>query len=94
MRAYELSCIIHPDVDEEGLNAIVEGLNRAITANNGQVTSVDSWGKRRLAYPIRKCEEGYYVVMRTQLEPEAIPELERNLKLTDEVIRYLLVQVD
>jgi len=55
---------------------------------------VDPWGKRRLAYPIRKQREGYYVVMQVQLPPEAISELERRLELSEEVLRYLLVRTD
>lgn len=92
MRNYELSLIVHPDVDEEGFNAVVEEVKRTVADNGGQVTEMDPWGKRRLAYPVRKCEEGYYVVMRAQMEQDAIPELERNLKLTENIIRYLLVR--
>ncbi len=94
MRNYELTFIVHPDTDEEGLNAVVEGISRTIAANGGQVIKIDSWGKRRLAYPIRKCLEGHYMIMQLQLEPEAISELERNLKLAEEVIRYLIVRAD
>lgn len=93
MRDYELVFIVQPEVDEEGLAAVVDRVNQLIGGNGGQVTQVDSWGKRRLAYPIRKCREGYYVVMQVQLEPEATKELERNLGLTEGIIRHLLVRV-
>jgi small subunit ribosomal protein S6 len=58
------------------------------------VTSVDVWGRRELAYPIRKQEEGTYVFIQTQLDPQAIGELERNLKLDEEILRYLLIRLE
>ncbi len=92
MRDYELGIVIYPEAEEEDVVAIVEKIGQIITANDGQVTETDMWGKRKLAYPIRKFKEGYYVFMQTQLGQKAIEELERNLKLTEEIIRYLLVR--
>lgn len=94
MRSYELTFIVHPDVEDEGLASVVEKVSQFITASSGQVTNVNHWGRRRLAYPIQKQREGYYVLMHVQLDPASINELERNLKLTEQVIRYLLVRVD
>jgi len=94
MRNYEFTFIAHPDVEDEGLTGVTEKVSQFITEGGGQITNVDPWGKRRLAYPIQKQREGYYVLMQVQLDPESIVELERKLKLTEEVIRYLLVRVE
>jgi small subunit ribosomal protein S6 len=93
MRHYELVVIIYPDAEEEELTAIVDKISQVITTNGGQVLETEVRGRRRLAYPIRKFREGYYVVMQVQLEKKGIGELERSLKLTEEVIRHLLVRV-
>lgn len=93
MRDYELVLIVHPDVDDEGFNGIIEQVGAQITDGGGQVTQVDTWGRRKLAYPIRKVREGQYVIMQTQLPREGIGELERMLKLTEPVMRHLLVRV-
>ncbi|HID30589.1 MAG TPA: 30S ribosomal protein S6 [Desulfobacterales bacterium] len=93
MRDYELTVIIHPDLDEEEMRGVVEKITQVITSHKGQVMETALWGKRKLAYPIRKLREGYYVVMQTQMERERLGELERILKLSEEVLRYLLVRV-
>jgi small subunit ribosomal protein S6 len=94
MHSYELYFIVYPEADEEGLTDIIERVTQTITAYGGQVAEVNSKGKRKLAYPIRKFREGYDVVMQTQLEFEGIQELERSLKLSEPIIRYLLVRTD
>lgn len=93
MREYELVYIVRPDMEEEGLEAVKSKVNEVISASGGQVKEVDAWGKRRLAYPIQRLWEGYYIVNRVQLEPKAIKEVERSLKLSEEVIRHLLVRI-
>lgn len=94
MRSYELYFIVYPEADEEELTSIINKITQTITAHGGQVTEVNSKGKRRLAYPIRKFREGYDVVMQTQLEFKGIQELERSLKLSEPIIRYLFVRTD
>jgi small subunit ribosomal protein S6 len=94
MRNYEFTFIAHPDVEDEGLAGVTEKVSQFITESGGQIANVDHWGRRRLAYPIQKQTEGYYVLMQVQLDPKSIGELERNLKLTEEVIRHLLVRVE
>ncbi len=94
MRNYEFTFIAPPDVEDEGLASVTEKVSQFITEGGGQVTSVNHWGRRRLAYPIRNQKEGYYVLMQVQLDPKSLTELERKLKLTEEVIRYLLVRVE
>ena len=94
MRNYELGFILHPHVEQPDVTQAVDKVGQYITAAGGEVTSVDVWGRRVLAYPIRKQEEGTYVFAQLQLEPQAIEELERVLKLDEEVLRYLLLRLD
>lgn len=90
MRSYELMFIVHPELDESSFNDLVEKVNGWITDAGGQVENVDLWGKRRLAYPIKKQNEGQYVLVKTQLEPAFCSVLEHNLGLQEPVIRFLL----
>ncbi len=94
MRNYELAFIIRPTVAEEGVTGVVEQVTQFVKTGNGEVTSVDVWGRRTLAYPIDKHREGTYVLCQVKLPPAAVADLERNLKLSEEIIRYLLVKVE
>jgi len=94
LRNYEFVYILSPEVEEENLESITEKIGQMIASRGGQVLQLDSWGRRRLAYPIQKFHEGHYMLAQIQLEPEAILELKRSLGLTGEVIRYLLVRTD
>lgn len=94
MKEYELTYIVRPDLDEETLGAVEARVAQTITTNGGQVHKTDHWGKRRLAYPIRRYNEGYYILLRTELTDKAIAEAERQLKLSEDVIRHLLVRVE
>lgn len=92
MRAYEAMYIIHPDFDEEKVQATIEKYSSLIQNNGGELVKVDLWGKRRLAYEIKKLREGYYVLAKFNGEVETPAELERNFKISDDVIRYLIVR--
>ena len=94
MYNYELYFIVYPEADEEELTAIIDKVTQTITTHGGQVTEVNSKGKRKLAYSIRKFKEGHDVVMQTRLGFEGIQELERSLKLSEPIIRHLLVRTD
>jgi|YNPBryBLVA2012_1023415.scaffolds.fasta_scaffold25640_3 small subunit ribosomal protein S6 len=94
MRAYELTFIVRPDVSEDDLTATIEQVRGWITTQDNTVGRVDRWGRRRLAYPINNQREGHYVMMEASLAPETIAELERNLKLSDVILRYLLIRAD
>jgi len=94
LRNYEFIYIVSPEVEEEDLEGVTEKVGQMIADGGGQVMRLDPWGRRRLAYPIRKFHEGYYMVAQIQLEPGAISELGAKLGLTEEVIRYLLVRAD
>jgi small subunit ribosomal protein S6 len=95
VRDYELVFIIAPVVeDEKDIKDVVDKVGTWIQADGGEVTKVDIWGQRQLAYPIQRFTEGTYVLMNAQLKPNALNELERNLKLDTAVIRYLLVRMN
>jgi small subunit ribosomal protein S6 len=98
MRDYELYLVIDGDVEEEDVNAILERVTDLISAGDGktkgEVTKVDPRGKRRLAYPINKKAEGQDIILNFHTPPQALPEIERNLKLSELVLRYLLVRTD
>jgi small subunit ribosomal protein S6 len=90
MRAYELVFIVHPDLDDSALKELVDRVKGWITDAGGQVAKVDLWGKRKLAYRLRKQSEGQYVLMKTQMDPSFCIQLERNLRLQEPVLRFLL----
>lgn len=92
MRNYEAMYVLRPDMDEEQINAAIERFSDIITANGGEVTKVEQWGKRRLAYEVEKLREGYYVLCYFNGGTELPKELERNFKISDRVIRFLVVR--
>ena len=94
MRDYELAFIIKPTVEGEDVTGIVERVSEYVGAVNGEVASVDVWGRRDLAYAINNYREGTYVLLQTKMPPASVVELERNLKLSEDIIRYLLVKVE
>jgi small subunit ribosomal protein S6 len=95
LRDYELVVIISPDVADEAVPETVERLiRRPVEARGGEVREVNHWGRRKLAYPIRKYLEGNYVVTQLRLDPQRTKEIEQGLLLADEVIRHLLVRLD
>jgi small subunit ribosomal protein S6 len=90
MREYEVVFIVHPDLDDTAFKEIIERVKGWITEAGGQVSNTDVWGKRKLAYPIRKQNEGQYVLMKTKMPATFCSELERSLKLQEPVMRYLV----
>jgi small subunit ribosomal protein S6 len=90
MRNYEVVLIIHPDLDEAALTGIVDKVKGWITDGGGVVDKADVWGKRRMAYVVRKQREGQYVYLETQMKPTFSSELERNLRLTESIMRFLV----
>ncbi len=92
MRDYELMTVFRPDLEEQPLQEAVERLNGLITARGGETASGDTWGRRRLAYPIRDFRDGIYHLTMLKLDPKATDDLERTLMLNDQIIRYLLIR--
>jgi len=90
MRNYELVFIAHPELDEQALSALVEKVQAWITDAKGTVEKAEVWGKRRMAYTIRKQREGQYVYITAVFAPTFVQELERNLRFTESVLRFLV----
>jgi small subunit ribosomal protein S6 len=95
-RAYELTFIVRLDgMDDASINNTIDQVRAWVEADElGQISKIDRWGRRKLAYEIDKQREGYYVMFISQIEPRAIGEIERNLNLSPYVLRYLFVRTD
>jgi small subunit ribosomal protein S6 len=89
MRAYEVLYIIRPDLDDETLTTNIDRFAEIVTNNGGAELTVDKWGKRRLAYEINDLKDGVYVLMNFNGEARTIQELERVMKISDNVLRFL-----
>lgn len=90
MAKYEVMFIIDPVLEDEKKNAVVERVQEIINAD-GEVSKVDTWGMRKLAYPIQKKNEGYYVVVEFNASPELPKELDRRMKISDDVMRHIII---
>ncbi len=90
MRDYELILVIQPDLDETALNDVLNKVKSWITDSGGSIAKTDFWGKRKLAYSIRKQKEGQYVLLKANLAPNFCANLERNLRFLEPVLRFLL----
>jgi len=93
MNKYESVVIINPNLDEEGTKAVVKKFTDLINSD-GKLEKADELGKRRLAYEVKKNREGYYVVFYFEANTSLIAELERNYRITDEVIKFMTVKVE
>ena len=93
MSKYESVIIINPNVDEEGIKALIQKFTTLIN-NDGKFEKADELGKRRLAYEVKKNKEGYYVVFYFEANTSLISELERNYRITDEVIKFMTIKVE
>ncbi len=92
MRDYELVLLVSPDVGDEGFPATVERVSKFIQDRGGEIKNVDQWGRRRLAYQIRRFNEGFYAVTIFSLEPNEVRSLEGNLDLAEDILRHLVVR--
>ncbi len=92
MNSYELLYIIDNDLSDEAKEAVVEKINAIVADNGGTVEGVDKWGTRKLAYPINYKTEGYYVLVNFTAEASLPAELERVMRITDSVVRFLVVK--
>lgn len=91
MNKYESVIIVNPNLEEESIKNLIKKFSDLINTE-GTVTSVEEMGKRKLAYEIQKQKEGFYVVIKFEAKPELIAELERNYRITDEVIKFMVVK--
>jgi small subunit ribosomal protein S6 len=94
MRIYEELFIVRPDASEEEIDAVIGQLENAVTTQGGAVDKTDKWGVRKLAYRVQKRTEGYYVLMQFSAPAEAVKEVERRLRVSDDVLKYLTVRID
>ena len=94
MRIYEELFIIRPDAADEEIDAYIEQLKQVVATGGGTVDKADKWGKRKLAYRVNKREEGFYVLLQFSSGPDVVKELERRLRVSDLVIKYLTVRID
>lgn len=94
MRKYEVTYIVHPELDAEAFKALNDQVDGWIKGAGGTVDKVDVWGKRKMAYRIKKQSEGQYVLLHTSMEPTFCIELERQFRLQESVMRFLIVSVD
>ena len=94
MHKYELIYILQADLDEATLDVAVENIETLIKSNKGEITKTDRWGKRKLAYPIRKTNEGYYVLVNFDYEPENVAALKRTMGFNEQILRTSILRVD
>ena len=91
MNKYESVVIVNPNLEEESVKNLIKKFSDLINTD-WNVTSVEELGKKKLAYDIKKFNEGFYIVIKFEAKPELIAELERNYRITDEVIKFLVVK--
>lgn len=93
-RDYELGFIVNPEVSEEQTGALLGRIEQIVTNHDGQVVRVNQWGRRRMAYPIEHHRDGFYIFIDMILTPETVFELDRTLKVTEEVLRHMIIRRD
>ncbi len=94
MNNYESIIIINPNLEDAQFGEVTEKFTSLIETEGGKVESTEAWGKRKLAYPIEKNNEGYYVLINFSSNPEFIDELNRVYNITDEIIKHIIVKKD
>ncbi|SFS09232.1 SSU ribosomal protein S6P [Granulicella pectinivorans] len=94
MRTYEIMFIVRPDVEEADLDKLIETFSGYVTTGGGEVKGVEKMGRRRLAYTVRKFNDGFYVLFMVAIEGNQVAELERRLRVTEQVIKFITVRTD
>lgn len=94
MNKYELATVIKPSVDENQIKDDISKITELITKFGGNIGKVDEWGKRKLAYEIDKCSEGFYIFTTFSSEPSVPAEIESRLRITENLLRFLIVRID
>ena len=92
MRDYELVFVLSPGITDENLPGAIDKVNQFITGKGGAITEVAPWGRRKLAYPIKRFMEGNYVLTRFKSDAKLVKELDTSLRLSEEVLRHLIVR--
>ena len=94
MKNYELLYIVKPSLDEDARGELLNTIKEIITSANGEVAEVENWGSRKLAYPIQKFRDGVYTLVNFKADVEFPKELDRRLKIAEDVIRHVIVAQD
>ncbi len=94
LRDYELILIISPEVGDEAFEATLDNVSKFVTESGGTVSNVERWGKKKLAYPLKHFMEGNYVLTRFKMSPASGKQLEANLRISEDVLRHLLIRLD
>lgn len=94
MRKYEVTYIAHPDLDADAFKQLNDQVQSWIKDGGGQVDKADIWGKRKLAYALKKQKEGQYVLLHTHMQPTTCAQLERQFGLQESVLRFLIVAIE
>jgi len=92
--SYEMVVILNPQLIEDNLEAAINNVSNFITTRGGTVSEIARWGKRMLAYPIKRSNSGTYILVKFTLKPGSSKELENNLKISENVLRHLLVRLE
>ena len=92
LRDYELTLVISPELVDEGLEAAIDNVSQFVTGKGGTISDIERWGKRKLAYPLGYFVEGNYVLTRFKLNPIFGKELEANLRISEGILRHLLIR--
>jgi small subunit ribosomal protein S6 len=93
-RTYEIMFIVRPDVEEADIDKLIEGFSANVTTGGGEVKSVEKMGRRRLAYTVRKFNDGFYVLLNIAAAGSLITEIERRLRVSEQVIKFITVRMD
>jgi small subunit ribosomal protein S6 len=94
LQEYELVYITSPEMSDEALETRVSGITQFITGKEGVVDGVEKWGKKKLAYPIKHFLEGNYILTKFKISPAKCKELEANLRISEDIVRHLLIKVN
>ena len=93
-RDYELGFILNPEVSEDEIRSLLDRIEQIVANYGGQIFKVNQWGRRRLAYPIERHRDGYYIFIDMTLTPETVTEIERTLRVSETVFRYMMKRRD
>jgi small subunit ribosomal protein S6 len=94
MRIYEELFIVRPDATDEEIDPLIEQIKGIVTSHGGTVDKTDKWGVRRLAYRVQKRSEGHYILLQFSASPGTVHEIERRLRVTDMVLKFITVRID
>ncbi len=94
VREYELMIVLDPNLDDAGIESVTGRVGSVVSQRGGSAEDTSTWGRRRLAYPIGRNRDGVYVLFRLRLTPDSTGEIERALKLNENVMRHLLIRVE